>query len=124
MLLAGQSAGADAVGEHLVREKSWGLYSAAALESGAFYTMAPPTRADAKLMPCAGPSPGAVTVAEQNRTWSAMMERLGCASATDIDCALNTSAERLLLLGGQPKGTCSWVPTIDGEHLYVLHLCV
>eukprot|EP01052_Picozoa_sp_SAG31_P023838 SAG31_NODE_1989_length_6721_cov_5.737391_9_plen_295_part_00 len=46
-----------------------------------------------------------------------MMRRIGCASATDIGCALNASAAQLLMLGGQPPHTCSWVPTIDGVDL-------
>eukprot|EP01047_Picozoa_sp_COSAG01_P033428 COSAG01_NODE_2460_length_7655_cov_15.411858_5_plen_322_part_00 len=79
--------------------------------------MAPPTPADIQTMACIGPSPGAVTVAAQNATWAAMMQRIGCKSDTDISCALNVSAAELLMLGGQPPHTCSWVPTIDGVDL-------
>ena len=35
--IVGQSAGADSVSQHLVRPKSWGLFSSAGMESGAFY---------------------------------------------------------------------------------------
>merc|ERR1712232_795064 len=35
--IVGQSAGASSVSNHLVRPKSWGLFHAAGLESGAFY---------------------------------------------------------------------------------------
>ena len=50
VFIAGQSAGGEAIGEHLVRPKSWGLFSAAGLESGAFYRMSPPTAASARLL--------------------------------------------------------------------------
>ena len=35
--IVGQSAGANSVSQHLVRPKSWGLFSSAGMESGAFY---------------------------------------------------------------------------------------
>ena len=34
--IVGQSAGANSVSQHLVRPKSWGLFSSAGMESGAF----------------------------------------------------------------------------------------
>ena len=37
VFIVGQSAGADSVSQHLVRPKSWGLFSSAGMESGAFY---------------------------------------------------------------------------------------
>ena len=37
MIPGAMSAGANSVSQHLVRPKSWGLFSAAGMESGAFY---------------------------------------------------------------------------------------
>lgn len=70
VFLVGQSAGADSVAQHLVRQNSWGgLFHAAGLESGAFYQLQPPTSHDSSC----GPTPGNVTVAQQEGRWAAMM---------------------------------------------------
>jgi len=37
VFIVGQSAGGNSVSQHLVRPKSWGLFSSAGMESGAFY---------------------------------------------------------------------------------------
>ena len=108
------------VSNHLVRPNSWGLFSAAGMESGAFYQLTVPypdpfpTGAHGVGLLC-GPTPGNITVAEQHGQWAALMARLGC-SIEDVGCAVNVPALRLLELGQLP-GTCPWMPAIDGVDL-------
>lgn len=114
VFLVGQSAGADSVAQHLVRQNSWGgLFHAAGLESGAFYQLQPPTSHDSSC----GPTPGNVTVAQQEGRWAAMMARLGCGAPDNITCALTVPAKTLMELDPNPNRDCGWMPAIDGVDL-------
>lgn len=120
VFIVGQSAGGESVSNHLVRPKSWGLFSAAGMESGSFYQLTipgpyPVLPKDGNLALGCGPTPGNVTVREQAREWVAVMARLGCA-ATDVACAIRVPAQQLLAQGQLP-GKCPWMPVIDGVDL-------
>lgn len=119
VFITGQSAGGDAVSNHVVRAKSWGLFSAAGMESGAYYRLTPPSP---NIQTC-GPTPGNFTVADQSNRWAGMMKRLGCSSADDVSCAVTADASLLYKVGsstshGNPEQPdCGWSPTIDGVDL-------
>jgi len=62
VLIVGQSAGANSVSQHLVRPASWPYFSAAGMESGAFYD-----------------GLDAPTVASLEHTWQQFVHAAGCA---------------------------------------------
>ena len=118
VFIAGQSAGGNAVSNHVVRPKSWGLFSAAGMESGAYYRLTPPSP---HVQTC-GPTPGNFTVADQSKRWAGMMKRLGCSSADDVNCAVKADASLLYTVGSTSRDNpeqldCGWSPTIDGVDL-------
>jgi len=99
IFIVGQSAGADSVGQHLVRKKSWGLFSSAGLESGAF--------PDGLHME---------TVADKVKDYSAVLKWTNCTKAKDpVDCLINTSP--LVLLNSSIKNIGHWKPVVDGVDL-------
>lgn len=118
VFITGQSAGGNAVSNHVVRPKSWGLFSAAGMESGAYYRLTPPSP---HVQTC-GPTPGNFTVADQSKRWAGMMKRLGCSSANDVNCAVKADASLLYTVGSTSRDNpeqldCGWSPTIDGVDL-------
>lgn len=103
VLLVGQSAGAFSVSQHLVRPKSWGLFSAAGMESGAFYN-----------------GFSTPTVASLEGSWSRMVEAAGCTDAAPdpTKCMVALDADRLLNLTDFTRGGVVWGgPVIDGVDL-------
>lgn len=105
VMIVGHSAGANSVSQHLVRRRSWGLFSSAGMESGAFYEG------------LHGP-----TVQSQAGRWQDMVEAAGCSPRAGgntsgggdeaVACLLKTPAEVLLSSSGG-----GWVVTVDGEEL-------
>ena len=110
VLLWGQSGGAAAVSVHLVAPKSYGLYSRALMQSGAF-------------------APWASQPMRRKEFWfHQLLNHTGC---KNVDCLVSTDAEELLLAymaipdgqccgrmavpGGNPE--LPWAPTIDGVEL-------
>lgn len=111
--IIGESAGADSVANHLVRRKSWGLFSGAGAESGAFYVLGSHLHGDhSKPL---GPTPGNVTVAQQERKFAALMMKAKC---SNVDCLLQLSENDLLKIESVPEEMpWPWEPTIDGVDL-------
>ena len=105
VLIVGQSAGASSVSQHLVRPASWPYFSAAGMESGAFY--------DGMYTP---------TVAQQAGAWDDLATYLGCdrsgagGAGAVASCVAAADATRLLnsTIAGRIN---SWSPTIDGVEL-------
>ena len=103
LLIVGQSAGASSVSQHLVRPASWGLFSAAGMESGAFY--------DGKATP---------TVADRKPAWDKYVAAAGCAEAADAAaCLVALPADALLNLTARKGGWGGqWDnPVVDGVDL-------
>eukprot|EP00755_Sulcionema_specki_P025530 Sspe_Gene.83536::Locus_54800_Transcript_1_2_Confidence_0.667_Length_1833::g.83536::m.83536/K03929/pnbA; para-nitrobenzyl esterase len=92
VMIAGQSAGADSVAQHLVRRDSFGLFHAAIMESGAFYMG------------------NGSTVAEREEVYAKLLKGSGCST---VQCLLALSAPAVLNL----TGTANLGPTIDGVDL-------
>ena len=90
VFIVGQSAGAGSVVNHLVRRKSWGLFSAAGVESGAFF------------------SDGMVNETKFQR----LLANTNC---SDVACLVDVPAGGLLAVGTHDE---SWNPIIDGVDLF------
>ena len=101
VLLVGQSAGASSVSQHLVRPASWPYFSAAGMESGAFY--------DGLDTP---------TTAELRPQWQKLAAYLECGGASDPTSCM-ASADPIALLNSTLAGgiRAAWNPTIDGVEL-------
>lgn len=100
VLIVGQSAGANSVSQHLVRPASWPYFSAAGMESGAFY--------DSWTL-----TTGVSTVADLNKEFDAMLKKVGCDS---------TGSDGVACLVGKPtqdvfRATGRWTPSVDGVEL-------
>eukprot|EP00928_Gymnodinium_smaydae_P043134 TRINITY_DN28969_c0_g2_i1.p1 TRINITY_DN28969_c0_g2~~TRINITY_DN28969_c0_g2_i1.p1 ORF type:complete len:554 (-),score=61.42 TRINITY_DN28969_c0_g2_i1:239-1900(-) len=98
VLIVGQSAGANSVSQHLVRQKSWGLFSRAGLESGAFYEGWKPK-----------------TVQSQRALYLRVLQHAGCCVKDGPACLVAASTTRLLnasLAEGMKFG-----PVVDGVDL-------
>eukprot|EP00927_Polykrikos_kofoidii_P046797 TRINITY_DN4092_c0_g1_i4.p1 TRINITY_DN4092_c0_g1~~TRINITY_DN4092_c0_g1_i4.p1 ORF type:complete len:554 (-),score=65.02 TRINITY_DN4092_c0_g1_i4:85-1746(-) len=104
VFLFGESAGANSVSNHLVRPKSWGLFHAAAMESGAFY----PWPFDPRLGKEAQPGQG--TVADQNPAFLSMMRDLGCST---VKCLIERPVSDII----QSQMRIFWLPVVDGVDL-------
>eukprot|EP00930_Biecheleria_cincta_P085049 TRINITY_DN74469_c0_g1_i1.p1 TRINITY_DN74469_c0_g1~~TRINITY_DN74469_c0_g1_i1.p1 ORF type:complete len:556 (-),score=78.80 TRINITY_DN74469_c0_g1_i1:71-1717(-) len=102
VFIVGQSAGAKSVSEHLVRPKSWGLFHAAGLESGAFYD--------------AWPSQRGWTVQTMERSFEVLLQKTNC---SQVECLVHFPAPALLhaslTLGSSFVGL--WTPVVDGVDL-------
>lgn len=100
VLLVGQSAGASSVSQHLVRPASWGLFSAAGMESGAFY--------DGLQTP---------TVADSEPNWSKLVSGLGCEEATDRTACMVALPADAILNYTNVHGQVWDNPVVDGVDL-------
>ena len=101
VLIVGQSAGASSVSQHLVRPKSWGLFAAAGMESGAFY--------DGFNTP---------TLASSEATWQKFIKANGCQHAPDpAECLVALPADAILNVTVQGWGGGWEGPVIDGVDL-------
>eukprot|EP00931_Biecheleriopsis_adriatica_P088931 TRINITY_DN63155_c0_g1_i1.p1 TRINITY_DN63155_c0_g1~~TRINITY_DN63155_c0_g1_i1.p1 ORF type:complete len:540 (+),score=58.66 TRINITY_DN63155_c0_g1_i1:56-1675(+) len=96
VFIVGQSAGAKSVSQHLVRRKSWGLFHAAGMESGAFYDNWPSRRGQ--------------TVKDREGAFVEMMRNANCSTLT---CLLHLPAVSLIQFS--LPGT--WHPVVDGVDL-------
>lgn len=97
VFIVGQSAGANSVSQHLVRPRSWGLFSSAGLESGAFYN-----------------GLDEPTVDSQKDQFLRVLRRVGCTERDAVSCLTNAPA-LMLLNASIAEG--SWNPVIDGVDL-------
>jgi carboxylesterase type B len=108
VLIVGESSGANSVSQHLVREKSWGLFSSAVMLSGAF--------ADGI---------NTETVAQQRVGYDRLIDFLNCSTASQlqrgirppaavVDCVMGARHEDLV--AGIPLQV-KWSPHIDGVDL-------
>ena len=112
VFIVGQSAGSALVSIHLTNPRSWPFFSAAGLESGAYYT---------------GP-----TVAGCEPQFAALLEYLHCPAATAgrstaaVDCLVGKPTSQLFAAYEHFKnhhpsvgvgGTFGWRPSIDGVEL-------
>lgn len=88
VFIVGQSAGSASVGNHLVRKESWGLFSAAGMESGGF--------------------PDGTSVDDRESSFNSL---LGAANCTSVACLLQLPADLLMSLDE------GWVPIVDGVDL-------
>lgn len=97
VMIFGESAGAGSVTNHLAMKKSWGLYSSAALESGAFADWI------TQPMSCA------------QATYEALLHETGCSG---LDCLMQLSTEAVFAASLNVDKPCptyayAWVPTAD-----------
>eukprot|EP00933_Yihiella_yeosuensis_P080542 TRINITY_DN93995_c0_g1_i1.p1 TRINITY_DN93995_c0_g1~~TRINITY_DN93995_c0_g1_i1.p1 ORF type:complete len:580 (+),score=89.59 TRINITY_DN93995_c0_g1_i1:120-1859(+) len=102
VFIVGQSAGAMSVSQHLVRPQSWGLFSSAGMESGAFY--------DNTQTP---------TVASSRESYLDFVKAVGC-SPDEIKCLTEAPWEKVLKASMAFKSKfCSgcYVPVVDGVEL-------
>ena len=100
VLIVGQSAGASSVSQHLVRPASWGLFSAAGMESGAFY--------DGTNTP---------TLVESEPRWTKFVRKLGCEGAADrLACMVALPADAILN-ETDARGEVWSNPVVDGVDL-------
>jgi len=92
-----------------------GLFRAAGIESGAFYTTGGlPGQAKPRHLPD-GTTPGNVTVANQESRFKALLARANC---TDVECLLRLSEDELLRMQNDPVGMhWAWEPAVDGVDL-------
>lgn len=95
VLLFGESAGGASVSHHLVRQKSWGLFHAAAIESGSFLVLG-----------------GRSTVAAQNQAFLSLMDEVQCRS---VKCLLECPFVELMR--AQTSQNPGWLPSVDGVDL-------
>eukprot|EP00927_Polykrikos_kofoidii_P048930 TRINITY_DN43098_c0_g1_i1.p1 TRINITY_DN43098_c0_g1~~TRINITY_DN43098_c0_g1_i1.p1 ORF type:complete len:555 (+),score=65.12 TRINITY_DN43098_c0_g1_i1:63-1727(+) len=95
VFLVGQSAGANSVSQHLVRPQSWGLFSSAGLESGAFYDEKHPR-----------------TVSSVRDSYYKLLVHAGCTQTDGIDCLLTKPAS--VLLNASLRYSIAWGPVVDG----------
>ena len=102
VFIVGQSAGADSVSQHLVRPRSWGLFAAAGMESGAW--------ADGWTTE---------TVADRAPCFAALLHAAGCG---DVACLVrdvpawalhNASVDA----AGKNSQMRCWWPSVDGVEL-------
>lgn len=96
VFIVGQSAGANSVSQHLTRPKSWGLFSSAGLESGAFYE-----------------GPDAPTVASQQSAYEQFLQQTGCETGR-VACLVSAPASALLKAS---MGVDDWTPVVDDVDL-------
>eukprot|EP00041_Stephanoeca_diplocostata_P019125 m.406855 g.406855 ORF g.406855 m.406855 type:complete len:581 (-) comp21217_c0_seq1:549-2291(-) len=105
VFIVGQSAGANSVSQHLVRPQSWPYFSAAGMESGAFYD-----------------GPNVPTVADKAKDFEAFVERVGCGNSTGntsnsvIDCLVAAPA-RKIFTASLLSAPYTWTPCVDGVDL-------
>lgn len=99
VFIVGQSAGANSVSQHLARQKSWGLFSSAGLESGAFYDGIQTS-----------------TVPSMKPIWDKLVEQIGCSGAKNVtDCVAAAPTKALI---DANRGCCGgWSITVDGVDL-------
>jgi len=124
VLIVGESAGADSVAHHLVMPKSWGLFNAAGVDSGALYSLHPmPNRNPAtNLSITLGPTPGNVTVKHQEARFDLLLMAAGCGEAMVKDpvaclVALPEGKVLELMFAAEPWRRWQWVPVIDAVEL-------
>lgn len=105
IMIFGESAGAASVSCHVASQKSWGLFSRAAMQSGGFQNWA------SKTLPAA----------EAN--YEAFTKAMGCA-AGDVGCLRAKTHEELLNFSQSAPlphldswDSCRWSPVIDGVEL-------
>jgi para-nitrobenzyl esterase len=99
VLIVGQSAGANSVSQHLVRPASWPYFSAAGMESGAFY--------DSWTI-----GTGVATVAQLKLQYEALVNKVGCNTEPDrVGCLVGTPAADVF------KASPQWTPVVDGAEL-------
>lgn len=96
VFIVGQSAGANSVSQHLVRPKSWGLFSSAGMESGAFYNGRDEPH-----------------VEDQRKSYLDFVARVGC-SPGNVTCLLWAPALELLKAS---MAVNNWEPVVDGVDL-------
>eukprot|EP00929_Paragymnodinium_shiwhaense_P037351 TRINITY_DN19915_c0_g2_i1.p1 TRINITY_DN19915_c0_g2~~TRINITY_DN19915_c0_g2_i1.p1 ORF type:complete len:563 (+),score=55.45 TRINITY_DN19915_c0_g2_i1:142-1830(+) len=99
VFIVGQSAGACSVSHHLVRPASWGLFSRAGLESGAFYD-----------------NPYAPTVESRRYLFEDTKRHLGCKEGDSVACLLALPAQRVLQVT-LLQGAEAFGPVVDGVDL-------
>eukprot|EP00929_Paragymnodinium_shiwhaense_P037349 TRINITY_DN19915_c0_g1_i1.p1 TRINITY_DN19915_c0_g1~~TRINITY_DN19915_c0_g1_i1.p1 ORF type:complete len:562 (+),score=84.45 TRINITY_DN19915_c0_g1_i1:80-1765(+) len=100
VFIVGQSAGACSVSHHLVRPESWGLFSRAGLESGAFYD-----------------NPDAPTVESKRYLFEGAKKYLGCQEGGDaVGCLLALPAHKVLEVT-LIEGAEAFGPVVDGVDL-------
>lgn len=107
VFLFGESAGAGSTSTHLVAPKSWGLFSRAGMESGAFSSWI------------------ASRMAEAEYAYGGIVASAKCSSSTDtVACLrrLNQSALIDVVNGAQlckpgDFARCGWAPVVDGVEL-------
>lgn len=99
VFIVGQSAGANSVSQHLVREKSWSLFSSAGMESGAFYD-----------------GVQTATPTSMKPVWNKLVAELNCGNATSpADCVATAPTKALR---DANMGCCGgWSITVDGVDL-------
>lgn len=100
VLLFGQSVGAASVANHLVRPASWGLFSAAAMESGAFAQWNSMTAESAQL------------------TLEQVYSRTNCST---VECLVALDYNTIRFQGYNATSQCkwhtAWEPVVDGQDL-------
>jgi len=123
VLIVGESAGADSVAHHLVMPKSWGLFNAAGVDSGALYSLHPTlNRNHAGLSIPLGPTPGNVTVKHQEARFDLFLTAAGCGAGKVKDpvaclVALPEANVLDLMFAAEPWRRWQWVPVIDAVDL-------
>jgi len=119
VMIVGESAGADSVAHHLVMPKSWDLFNAAGVDSGALYSVHPAlNRIDNTL----GPTPGNVTVKHQEARFDLLLASAGCGAETlkdPVACLVALPEAKVLdlMFAAEPLRRWQWVPVIDGVDL-------
>eukprot|EP01130_Rhizamoeba_saxonica_P017270 TRINITY_DN8308_c0_g1_i1.p1 TRINITY_DN8308_c0_g1~~TRINITY_DN8308_c0_g1_i1.p1 ORF type:complete len:505 (-),score=106.48 TRINITY_DN8308_c0_g1_i1:1074-2588(-) len=88
----GESAGAASISNHLIMPRSWGLFSQAIIQSGAF----------AKWT--------AVNISESENNWNAIAEQVGC---TTLKCMRNATAEQIM----ENYANLPFLPAIDNSEI-------
>ena len=100
VLLFGQSVGAASVANHLVRPASWGLFSSAAMESGAFAQW------------------NSMTAESAQRTLEQVYSRTNCSS---VECLVGLDYDTIRFQGYNATSQCkyhtAWEPVVDGQEL-------
>eukprot|EP00038_Savillea_parva_P027811 m.61593 g.61593 ORF g.61593 m.61593 type:complete len:579 (+) comp8036_c1_seq1:123-1859(+) len=103
VLIVGQSAGADSVAQHLVRNASWPYFAAAGMESGAFY--------DSDTL-----TDGPPTVASVRQNFLSLAKRANCSTDHQSVVACLVGKPALNVFQAATQGD-SWTPTVDGADL-------
>lgn len=105
VLIVGQSAGADSVAQHLVRPASWPYFSAAGMESGAFYNSFTLTT-------------GVETTEALRPSFTRVFEKTKCPApdAGGVEC-LRQKSTMDVFAAGAIREDGLWAPSIDGVEL-------